>query len=48
MNILYPKSPFAALPAMVGYAAAAAVLAGLYGIVHDQVTYSISSEYFTH
>lgn len=24
-----------------------AILAGLYGIVHDQVTYSISTEYFT-
>lgn len=24
-----------------------AILAGLYGIIHDQVTYSISTEYFT-
>src|ERR1035441_9525373 len=47
MNVLYPKIPFAALPAMLAYAAGAAVLAGLYGIAHDQLTYSISPEYFT-
>jgi hypothetical protein len=47
MNVLYPKIPFAALPAMLAYAADGAVLAGLYGIAHDQVTYSISPEYFT-
>ena len=32
---------------MLGYAMAGALLAGIYGVVHDQVTYSISSEYFT-
>ena len=32
---------------MLGYALGGAVLAGLYGILHDQVTYSISPEYFT-
>jgi hypothetical protein len=47
MSILYPRLQFASLPAMLGYAAVGAVLAGLYGIVHDQVTYSISPEYFT-
>src|ERR1039458_10306485 len=39
-NILYPKFPFAALPAMLAYAAGGAVLAGLYGIAHDQVPFS--------
>ena len=47
MNLLYPKIPLASLPVMFGYAVAGAVLAGLYGIVNDQVTYSISPEYFT-
>lgn len=46
-NILYPKIPFASLPAMLGYASAGALLAGSYGVIHDQVTYSISPEYFT-
>ena len=46
-NILYPKLRLASLPAMLGYALLGAALAGLYGIVHDEVTYSISPEYFT-
>lgn len=32
---------------MLGVAAMGAIVAGLYGIVHDQITYSISPEYFT-
>lgn len=32
---------------MLGFAVAGAFVAGLYGIVHDQITYSISNEYFT-
>jgi hypothetical protein len=40
MNIFYPKIPFASFPAMLGYAVVGAILAGLYGIIHDQVTYS--------
>ena len=32
---------------MLGIACLGAMLAGSYGIFHDQVTYSISSEYFT-
>jgi hypothetical protein len=47
MNLLCPKIPLASLPVMFGYAAVGAILAGLYGVVHDQVTYSISPEYFT-
>ena len=47
MNIFYPKIPFASFPAMLGYAVVGAFLAGLYGVIHDQVTYSISPEYFT-
>ncbi len=47
MDILYPKIRMALLPVMFGYAAFGGLLAGLYGILHDQVTYSISHEYFT-
>ena len=32
---------------MLGVAAVGSVLAGVYGIFHDQVTYAISPEYFT-
>jgi hypothetical protein len=47
MGIFYPKVQLRLLPAMLGYALAGALVAGLYGVVHDQITYSISSEYFT-
>ena len=33
---------------MAGLTLIGCVIAGLYGIVHDQVTYSIGPEYFTH
>ena len=48
MEILYPKIRLALLPTMFAYAGLGGILAGLYGIVHDQVTYTISTEYFTH
>jgi len=47
LNIIYPRIRLAWLPGMFGCAMAGALLAGLYGILHDQVTYSISHEYFT-
>ena len=47
MNLLYPKLRLAWLPGMLRYAVVGALLAGVYGILHDQVTYSISPEYFT-
>jgi hypothetical protein len=47
VNFLYPHIRWAWLPAMLSYSAVGALLAGCYGIVHDQITYSISSEYFT-
>ena len=46
-NFLYPKIRLALLPTMLGYAVLGELLAGCYGIFHDQVTYSISEEYFT-
>jgi hypothetical protein len=47
MDILYPRIQLARLPAMIGVSLLGALLAGLYGALHDQVSYSISPEYFT-
>jgi hypothetical protein len=47
MNLLYPNVRLSWLPAMFGTACIGALIAGLYGIAHDQITYSISPEYFT-
>ena len=32
---------------MFGFAVTGALIAGAYGILHDQITYTISPEYFT-
>jgi hypothetical protein len=45
--LLYPKLRLDLLPAMFGYALLGALTAGFYGVLHDQITYSISPEYFT-
>ena len=47
MSILFPRIPLSRWPAMIGITFLGASMAGLYGIVHDQVTFSISQEYFT-
>jgi hypothetical protein len=47
VSYLYPKISLKTLPTMLGFAVLGAVVAGVYGIVHDQITYSISSEFFT-
>jgi hypothetical protein len=47
MGILYPRIKLARLPAMIGVSLLGALLAGVYGAVHDQISYSISPEYFT-
>lgn len=47
MSIWYPVFPLKQLPAMLGIAATGAVIAGVYGSLHDQVSYTISPEYFT-
>jgi hypothetical protein len=44
---LVPHIPLRYLPPLFGYAAVGALASGLYGIVHDQVTYTVSPEYFT-
>lgn len=46
-NILFPTFPVRLLPRMLAWAGVGAVIAGLYGIMHDQFTYAISQEYFT-
>jgi hypothetical protein len=46
-NLLYPKLSLALLPEMLRHAVLGGLLAGCYGILHDQITYSISNEYFT-
>lgn len=47
LRYLIPQFPLRDFPAMLGVAVVGALLAGAYGTVHDQVTYSISREYFT-
>ena len=44
---LVPRISLADLPAMIGVAVVGAIVAGTYGIMHDQITYTISFEYFT-
>jgi uncharacterized membrane protein SpoIIM required for sporulation len=46
-TLLYPRLSRSWLPAMIGYAIIGSLFAGAYGILHDQITYSISPEYFT-
>ncbi len=47
MSLLYPSIPRAQLAAMLRLAAVGAVVAATYGALHDQVSYAVSSEYFT-
>jgi hypothetical protein len=46
-NLIYPRLRLAWIPAMLRFAVIGSFIAGLYGFVHDQITYSISPEYFT-
>jgi hypothetical protein len=47
MNIFYPVIARHRLRAMFGIAILGATLAGGYGALHDQISYTISPEYFT-
>jgi hypothetical protein len=47
VDILYPKIKLKQLPLILVLALLGALMAGIYGIIHDQITYSISEEYFT-
>ena len=44
---LYPKIRRDHILQILLFSIYGALIAGLYGIVHDQITYSISHEYFT-
>src|SRR5262245_3154651 len=47
MSIWYPSIPAHRLLTMARITATGALCAGLYGALHDQVSYTISPEYFT-
>jgi len=47
VNIIYPRIAWKRLPTMLGIAFTGAILAGTYGALHDQISYTISPEYFT-
>ena len=47
MNLLFPKFNWRLLPGMLLVSLVGALVSGVYGIVHDQVTFKISEEYFS-
>lgn len=47
MNLLFPKFNWRLLPGMLLVSVIGALISGAYGVVHDQITYSISAEYFS-
>ncbi len=47
LKYIIPRIALADLPRMLFIALVGGVIAGVYGIFHDQITYSISPEYFT-
>lgn len=47
MSIWYPSISVRRLPALIRITVVCALFAGGYGALHDQVSYSISPEYFT-
>ena len=47
LKYIYPKIEFGEAIQVLKFAFIGAFIAGLYGVLHDQVTYTISPEYFT-
>jgi hypothetical protein len=47
VNLLYPKITWRQFSWLLLFGLAGALVAGLYGVLHDQWTYSIAPEYFT-
>jgi hypothetical protein len=47
MNVFYPRIARRHLPLMFAISLIGALIAGGYGILHDQVTYTLSEEYFS-
>lgn len=47
LSLLVPYVPLRRLPAVLGLLGVGSLVAGTYGILHDQVTYTLAPEYFT-
>lgn len=47
MSLFYPKIRRSQLPAMTAITLLGGLFGGIYGFLHDLLTYSISNEYFT-
>ncbi len=47
-RLIYPHVPVRALPQILLLALYGCLLAGAYGIIHDQITYTLAPEYYTH
>src|SRR5690242_10176342 len=47
LRFLIPRIALRDLGPMIGVAVVGAIVAGVYGMLHDQITYTISPEYFT-
>ena len=45
--LIVPRISLSHLPSMLWFAVLGALVSGAYGVLHDQITYSISPEYFT-
>jgi hypothetical protein len=46
VGYIVPPIPRADLPALLAFTSVSALVAGCYGVVHDQITFSIGPEYF--
>jgi len=46
LRYLIPRFPLADLPVLVKYVVIGIIISGSYGILHDQITFSIGPEYF--
>ena len=46
LKYIVPRIPLAHLPELLGVAIAGALIAGCYGVLHDQITFSIGPGYF--
>jgi len=46
-NFLYPSVGWQAIRKAMSLALTGMIIAGIFGILHDQITYTISPEYFT-
>ncbi len=47
VDLIYPRIPIATVGRIVALTVAGALAGGFYGVLHDQITYTIGPEYFT-